>query len=770
MHVHERGWRHCSALAAAATRRPRPDGTAARPPSCPYARSNGVAWTWSKCEPHARGADGLQELAVGPAARRAARAARAPAASACRAGSSPSGSWRARRLPASRPAPHALPASPRRTSPHPTPPHPALRQATLTTSTATPTPWTPSWPAAASTWTATATRERRGGWLWLGRSFIHSFIHESGWGVQCGLLGWRACSRRAPCRASQESDAAAPPRLPASRRPRPPSRWLPTRPWHPPPCPAQPAACTCCRPAPASGWGWATWAATAASGAACGSQAASGPRCRQGRPAPLLLRRTVVCRAPGPSPACPPPPAPRRCLAAPGAAPGCNPPPLCRRRRHLAPPPGAGLPARDPAQHVPGPRHRVQRGGPAGRVSATQSRSRRRCVRLRPSPPPRAPRSAAPAPAGLPRRRARILRPPTRVPLPRPHHTGARRYFDSTCSMGHCCESRCPNVAHGWQMGWYPVQAIDGNDLKPGTTLKVTLFPAAVRAISPAQQGVRLNVSGGRGLGRRSWRCLGRQPPGSCGAAAPRRQGISGPPHAQGRLLPAARQRQLSTPPTGGPPHRSPPGPRPSRSRCSWATATPRPAPPTRRRAPASPLAACLPACLPAGLPACLPACALPACALPACRACVRSLCTPCTWKRWPPACGQPAEGRGAGGAGALHRICWGRDRPPPARPPAAAPRWSRQRRPAPLSPSHNGCTPSNHHSNSLRRRPCPHPCSCNRRSATGCTSTRQTSSTPLTRPSPHTRQRSAVSGCGLRAGVGAVAPGRRLGPAAAWT
>ena len=62
--------------------------------------------------------------------------------------------------------------------------------------------------------------------------------------------------------------------------------------------------------------------------------------------------------------------------------------------------------------------------------------------------------------------------------------------------MGHCCESRCPNVAHGWQMGWYGLQAIDGSDLKPGTTLKVTLAPGAVKAAGTVQQGVRLNVSG----------------------------------------------------------------------------------------------------------------------------------------------------------------------------------------------------------------------------------------------------------------------------------
>ena len=60
--------------------------------------------------------------------------------------------------------------------------------------------------------------------------------------------------------------------------------------------------------------------------------------------------------------------------------------------------------------------------------------------------------------------------------------------------MGHCCGSRCPNVAHGWQMGWFPVQQFDDAHLKPGTTVKVILAPGATLAKTPMLQGVRLNV------------------------------------------------------------------------------------------------------------------------------------------------------------------------------------------------------------------------------------------------------------------------------------
>lgn len=61
--------------------------------------------------------------------------------------------------------------------------------------------------------------------------------------------------------------------------------------------------------------------------------------------------------------------------------------------------------------------------------------------------------------------------------------------------MGHCCTSRCPNVVHGWQMGWYPVQQFDATHLKPGTTIAVKLAPGATQAKAPLVQGVRLNVS-----------------------------------------------------------------------------------------------------------------------------------------------------------------------------------------------------------------------------------------------------------------------------------
>lgn len=62
--------------------------------------------------------------------------------------------------------------------------------------------------------------------------------------------------------------------------------------------------------------------------------------------------------------------------------------------------------------------------------------------------------------------------------------------------MGHCCTNRCPNVVHGWQMGWYPLQQIDKEHLPPGTTLAIKLAAGATLARAPAVQGVRLNVSG----------------------------------------------------------------------------------------------------------------------------------------------------------------------------------------------------------------------------------------------------------------------------------
>ena len=45
--------------------------------------------------------------------------------------------------------------------------------------------------------------------------------------------------------------------------------------------------------------------------------------------------------------------------------------------------------------------------------------------------------------------------------------------------MGACCEDRCPNAAHAWQMGWSRADQLNRTNLRPGMTYNATLFSQA---------------------------------------------------------------------------------------------------------------------------------------------------------------------------------------------------------------------------------------------------------------------------------------------------
>ncbi|PRW57195.1 hypothetical protein C2E21_4079 [Chlorella sorokiniana] len=62
-------------------------------------------------------------------------------------------------------------------------------------------------------------------------------------------------------------------------------------------------------------------------------------------------------------------------------------------------------------------------------------------------------------------------------------------YGDSTCVMGHCCDTRCPNTPHAWQMGWVSLQQLDGTSLKAGQT--VTAVVAAQASLTAANTATR---------------------------------------------------------------------------------------------------------------------------------------------------------------------------------------------------------------------------------------------------------------------------------------
>jgi hypothetical protein len=56
--------------------------------------------------------------------------------------------------------------------------------------------------------------------------------------------------------------------------------------------------------------------------------------------------------------------------------------------------------------------------------------------------------------------------------------------------MGYCCEFRCLNTPHAWQMGWVNLRQFDGNSLPPGTTYTTTI--AAQALTSTVQPGIRI--------------------------------------------------------------------------------------------------------------------------------------------------------------------------------------------------------------------------------------------------------------------------------------
>ena len=45
--------------------------------------------------------------------------------------------------------------------------------------------------------------------------------------------------------------------------------------------------------------------------------------------------------------------------------------------------------------------------------------------------------------------------------------------------MGACCEDRCPNAPHAWQMGWSRADQLDASNLRLGQTYNGTLFSQA---------------------------------------------------------------------------------------------------------------------------------------------------------------------------------------------------------------------------------------------------------------------------------------------------
>ncbi len=53
-------------------------------------------------------------------------------------------------------------------------------------------------------------------------------------------------------------------------------------------------------------------------------------------------------------------------------------------------------------------------------------------------------------------------------------------YADSSGVMGYCCDNRCPNAPHAWQLGWISVQQLDGTSLKAGQTATATLSSQAL--------------------------------------------------------------------------------------------------------------------------------------------------------------------------------------------------------------------------------------------------------------------------------------------------
>ncbi|PSC71071.1 hypothetical protein C2E20_5453 [Micractinium conductrix] len=48
-------------------------------------------------------------------------------------------------------------------------------------------------------------------------------------------------------------------------------------------------------------------------------------------------------------------------------------------------------------------------------------------------------------------------------------------YQDDSGMMGYCCQDRCPNTVHAWQLGWLKVRQLDATTLRAGRTVSLTL-------------------------------------------------------------------------------------------------------------------------------------------------------------------------------------------------------------------------------------------------------------------------------------------------------
>ena len=53
---------------------------------------------------------------------------------------------------------------------------------------------------------------------------------------------------------------------------------------------------------------------------------------------------------------------------------------------------------------------------------------------------------------------------PLRSPLP-----------SSLVACSYCCQDRCPNTVHAWQLGWLKVRQLDATTLRAGRTVSLTL-------------------------------------------------------------------------------------------------------------------------------------------------------------------------------------------------------------------------------------------------------------------------------------------------------
>ncbi|PSC74160.1 hypothetical protein C2E20_2632 [Micractinium conductrix] len=69
-------------------------------------------------------------------------------------------------------------------------------------------------------------------------------------------------------------------------------------------------------------------------------------------------------------------------------------------------------------------------------------------------------------------------------------------YADDSGTMGYCCQDRCPNTPHAWQLGWISVRQLDGASLKPGVPVTLTV---ASQALS-SQSGLRIVPSWAAGV------------------------------------------------------------------------------------------------------------------------------------------------------------------------------------------------------------------------------------------------------------------------------